>query len=236
MIVRLFVYLLFLVSCSARGADIGDPVEKILANEEFSPHAIQISSGILDSDALYHLAIVVDSRGVVFLYFFRETPDGTAEILDHVEVGSTNARPIWSSEIKKKSVFISVHSSGGCCSHGGMTYQLKLNDEKQLVIIGYEAMNQGSNDGKVFYEDNLSFNLITGDVITSHSESEKTELWSKNTNFKPSWRMFKLLPPIKEKSRQFHAQINKQWRLQNVSSYDEEFSGWVYSTIYGLKK
>lgn len=222
--------------CCARAADKSAQVEKILVKEAFSPHVIQMSSGILDTRGLYHLPVVVDSRGVVFLYFIREEADGTAEVLDHVEVGSTNARPRWSTEIKRKSVFISVDSSGGCCSHGGMTYQLRLNDNKQLVMIGYQEMDQGSNDGRVFYEDNLSFNLITGDVITSHAESEKTELWTESAHFKPSWNMFKLLPPIKAKTRKFRVQTDKQWTLKNVSSYDEEFSGWVLSTIYGVSK
>jgi|GEM_PF-5226919 len=236
MIFRIALFLLFSLSCYAHATETVAKVENILAKEAFSPHAIEISSGDLDAYGVYHLALVADSRGVMFVYFIREMPDGTAEVLDHVEVGSTNARPVWRAEIKNKSVFISVNSSGGCCSHGGMTYQLRLNDKKRLVMISYEEMNHGSNDGRVFYENNLSINFITGNVIMSSAESEKAELWKESAHFKPSWRMFKLLPPIKAKARKFRVQTDKQWSLQNVSSYDEEFSGWVLSTIYGVNK
>ena len=236
MTIRFFFFLLILMPYCAFAGITDTKVEKVLANETFSPHAIQISSGSLDVRGLYHLAVAVDSRNAVFLYFIGEAADGTAVVLDRVEVDSANSRASWSAEIKKKRVFISVHSSGGCCSHFGMKYQLGLNDKKKLVLIGYEVMDQGSNDGQLFREDKLKLNLITGDVIRSHAESKKIRLRTENAHFKPSWRMFNLLPPVKAKKRHFRVQVDKQWSLQNLSAYDEEFSNWRSSTIYGVNK
>lgn len=241
--IRTLVIVLMLVPWGVRATEIGTQLEKILGNEAYHPHAIEISSGALDdTHHPYHLALVNNDQGALSFYFIGEATDGSVEILDHVEVGSVGARPIWSSEIKKKSAFISVHSSGGCCSHGGMTYQFKLNSRKRLFMIGYEDMNLGfeerdpdSNNGKVYSEDSLSLNLVTGNAIRSHAESEKIEEWTEKSHFKPSWRLFKLRPPVTTKTQRFRVQTNKLWSLQDLEIGKDEFYNWVLN-VYEIKK
>jgi hypothetical protein len=229
MALRILTLLMVLMPCCARAADIGVEVKNILAKEDYSPQVIQISSGALDARGLYHIAIVMDSRDIKFVYFIKGAADGRpAEVLGRVDIGGPG-RTLWDVDIKKKSIFISNHASGGCCSHNGETYQFKLNAKKQLVMIGYEVLSQESMDGRVFFEDNLSLNLITGEVIKFRTESNNIELWSERTHFKPPLRMYKLLPPSKKETRRFRIQVPKQWSLQNLDVSDDEFSDWKQS-------
>lgn len=223
---RIFTLLLTLMPYCACATGIDTQVENILAKEPFSAHATQISSGILDNRGVYLLALVENSQRSISIYLIKSD-----SVLDSVEVGSGLARPSWRVDIKKRSAFISVDSSGGCCSHSGMTYQLRLNNKGKLVLIGYEGMEQSTDFSKRFSEESLSLNLMTGNVVKSHAESGRSE----SVHTKPDWRIFNLLPPIKKTTRQYRVKVDKQWGLHNVSSYDDAFSGWVYSTIYDVK-
>lgn len=234
---RFLALLLILLPWSVRAEDIDAQLRRILSTESSHLHAVEISSGPLDgTHDIYHLALVEDVGGALVVYFMREAESGAVEVRDRVEVGSAAARAIWGLKIKRKSVFISVHSSGGCCSHGGSAYQLKLNGDKHLAIIGYEEMDHGTNDGELFYENGLSLNVINGDAIKSFASSKKVEMLNEADNPKPSWRMFKLLPPVTKKARGFRVRIDRQWTLGDVGGYDEAFHMWLLSNVHGFKE
>jgi hypothetical protein len=225
--------LLLSISCEVYSADIKSKLQAILDRYPDLPVVTEVSSGSLDvSQDLYHVAFAVNKLTGLLVYFVREKNDGSIEIMESVEVSGTNTRALWRSEIKKKSVFISVDSSGGCCSHSGSTYQMRLDNHKNLFLIDYEELGLGSDDGELFYEHSMSVNLATGDTLSAYSESRNIKHWSKSANFQPSWRQFKLLSPITSKKTKLHLKINKKWTLKNVSSYDDDFNSWLISNAY----
>lgn len=226
---RIITMLILLsISFEAYPADIKSKLQAILDKNTNSPVITEVSSGSLDlSKDIYHLAFAVDKLKALWVYFVQEKCDGSIELKESLEVGGTNSRTSWYLEIKKKFVFISFDSSGGCCSHSGATYQLKMDNQKNLFIVGYEGLSQGSGEGELFYEDGVSVNLATGDILKTHAEAKKIKLWSESAYFQPVWRQFKLLPPISTRTTRLHAKVNKKWNLKNVSSYDDEFYTWL---------
>lgn len=211
-------------------------VERFLEKEAFKPHLVQMSSGEMGGDQSFHLALAIDARSVVFAYLLEEVPGDRLQLIERAELGSTGARPVWRVEIARKSAFISAATSSGCCMHGNVKYQFRLNDARRLVLIGYDEINQGSNDGRTFFEDGLSLNLLTGDAISSHAESSKSDWRADRPVSHGAWRTFKLLPPIKTTTDRLRVRVDRQWWLGSINGYDEDFSRWLASAIDGSRK
>lgn len=237
MIRALFLFITLLLPLDILGANRDSPWHHLLGKGASTIEHIEVSSGPLDdTHDRYHVARVLSKDGVVFLYVIRETPDGLTKIQHKVDVGSAGQRPQWKSEIRKKSVFVSGHTSGGCCSHSGFTFQFKLNHARQLAMIGYEDIRIGLGEDARDYEDHLSLNLITGDAITTRMTSSKRALLPADAHITPPWRTVKLLPPITTKTRRLHIPSNRQWTIQNLTLGDIAFMSWLLSTLPDSEK
>ena len=228
---RVLAFLLTIFPFGVLSAEMPAQLERLLV-KELRMNVIEVSSGYLDSTHdKYHLALVTDKDETQFLYFIREAPSGGIEVKDKIDVGGAGSRASWTAKIRMKSAFISVDSSGGCCSHGGSAYQFKLDRSKRLVMIGFEEVNlssqpePGVSDRRIFSEDNFSVNLITGTVIKTRSESEKIEEWTEKAHFYPTWRQYKLLAPIKRKVHRFRVPIEKKWTFRDLEIVNKEGDG-----------
>lgn len=112
-----------------------------------------------------------DTRLVVL----RLQPPDTLKVVAHTQQEVSIGRSVFSVGISNQSVWISVYSSGGCCSNSNTTYRFKKVTGK-FLLVGveeiYRAMEDKSptdadTDLEKHYRLRYSANLLTNQVVHS---------------------------------------------------------------------
>lgn len=230
--------LLFLFSVLASANDQLDAtaIAKIKASDPAIGNVFAFgATGLLNDDGTYLVASISnkgEAADVERLAVFSRAANSKLVLVAKTKPWNTEDEdglraPTWGYELKDKTIYVTQHSMLNYAE--AIDEQLKFRIVAgAIVLIGYDRVFTGSDDGITFVESGSSANFLTSTAVHWRRTGKEIQLWNKSVKWNAMFRITKA-DRSKEETREF--QNSKLWHFDQFDI--DAFQKWL-NTMAGI--